>query len=323
MKIDIKDLLQRNWRLIFITVILAFAFVYARMILFVLLGFLLLIGAVRSYITKKKSYFGIIIPVALIALVLGIYYLVDYGKVAGYVKDHSPIDYELVEDGTYEGTGQGLRGPIKVKTVFEDGKIRDIEVLQHQEAISALDGLKEQILEKDALYGELVPATIHGSIQATEGYREAVINSLWKGIPEKPHFSRITQILNHFTKFRLDMTTWNALAILFCIALVLDYTLQPVLVRGTGQALNCYNCQTCVGVCPVKEVDGEPYPMNMILAARLGDYEKVKRMSKYCVACSRCAGKCPVGDSGPSIAAAANAELKRMKRKKQLGVDVG
>jgi len=87
--------------------------------------------------------------------------------------------------------------------------------------------------------------------------------------------------------------------------------LQPALVSGTGQALNCYNCQTCVGVCPVKIVDGEPYPMTMILATRLGDYEKVKRLAKYCVACSRCAGKCPVGDSGPSIAAAAISYMRR------------
>ena len=114
------------------------------------------------------------------------------------------------------------------------------------------------------------------------------------------------------------MTTWNTLAILFSIILVFDYSLQPALVKGTGQALNCYNCQTCVGVCPVKIVDGEPYPMTMILAARLGDYDKVLKLSKYCVACSRCAGKCPVGDSGPSIASAAVSYLRKEKLKNEL-----
>ena len=113
------------------------------------------------------------------------------------------------------------------------------------------------------------------------------------------------------------MPTFNALAILFCIVLVFDYTMQPVLVKGTGQALNCYNCQTCVGVCPVKIIDGEPYPMTMILAARLGDYEKAKYLSKFCVACSRCAGKCPVGDSRPSIAAQANAHFIRENQRKK------
>ena len=119
------------------------------------------------------------------------------------------------------------------------------------------------------------------------------------------------------SNFRLDLPTFNALAILFCIVLVFDYTMQPVLVKGTGQALNCYNCQTCVGVCPVKIIDGEPYPMTMILAARLGDYEKAKYLSKFCVACSRCAGKCPVGDSRPSIAAQANAHFIRENQRKK------
>ena len=314
-KFNFENLLLRQWRLFIITVILAFAFVYGRLILFSMLALILLIAAIKIYITQKKSYFGLIIPIILIFSILGIHYIIDYNRVVTYINDHSPIELELVENGTYEGTGQGLRGPIKVKVSIEESNILDIQVIQHQEAISALDGLKEQLIDQNRLDAELVPPTIHGSIEATEGYREAVAQALWEGIPEKPDFSTVTKILHYFSKFRLDMTTWNALAILFCIVLVFDYTLQPVLVRGTGQALNCYNCQTCVGVCPVKIIDGEPYPMTMILAARLGDYEKVKYLSKFCVACSRCAGKCPVGDSGPSIAAAANAELIRLKQK--------
>ena len=300
-------------------VILAFVFVFGRLFLFSILGLLLFIGVVKAYITQKKSYLGFLIPTVLVILISGIYFIVDYYHVRDYIVDHSPLDLELVFDGTYEGTGQGLRGPIKVSTTIQDSKITDIVILQHQEMITALDGLKEQIIDKNSLDLDIVPATIHGSIEAASGYLEAVTNALWKGVPEKPEYSLITRIIHFFVKFRFDMTTWNALAILFCIVLVFDYTLQPVLVKGTGQALNCYNCQTCVGVCPVKIVDGEPYPMTMILAARLGDYEKVKYLSKFCVACSRCAGKCPVGDSGPSIAAAANAYyLKEKKRKKAI-----
>ena len=314
-KFNIENLILRPWRLSIITIILAFAFVYGRLILFSILALILLISAIKVYITQKKSYFSIIIPIIILGLIFGIYYIVDYNRVVNYIKDHSPLDLELVEDGTYEGTAMGLRGPIKTKVTIQESKILNIETIQHQEAISALNGLEEQLITPNRLDAELIPPTIHGSIEATEGYREAVIQALWKGVPEKPEFSTVTQILHQFSRFRFDMTTWNALAILFCIVLVFDYTLQPVLVRGTGQALNCYNCQTCVGVCPVKNVDGEPYPMNMILAARLGDYEKVKYLSKFCVACSRCAGKCPVGDSGPSIAAAANIELIKLKQK--------
>lgn len=263
----------------------------------------------------------IIIPAILIMFICGIYYLVQYGRVASYVRDHYPFDLEYVDDGTYEGVGQGLRGPIKVQVEIEDAKIKDIRIIQHQEMINALQGLPEKIVASQKLDVELVPPTIHGSIESTEGFREAVTNAVLNGIPDRPKFNLVTQVIHKFSQFRFGMTTWNALAILFCIILVFDYTLQPSLVGGTGQALNCYNCQTCVGVCPVKIVDGEPYPMTMILATRLGDYEKVKRLAKYCVACSRCAGKCPVGDSGPSIAAAAISYMRKSKLKSDSSID--
>ena len=305
LKLAVEKIFERPWRLAFLMIVAALAFVSGRMILFALLGLLIFISAIKTYFIHKKSYFMIIIPAILIALVLGIFYLVDYGKVASYIKDNYPFDLELVDNGVYEGVGQGLRGPIKVQVEIDDAKIKDIQIVQHQEMINALKGLPEKIIAANKLDVELVPPTIHGSIESSEGFREAVTNAVLKGIPDRPKFNTITQVINKFSQFRFGMTTWNALAILFCIILVFDYTLQSTLVAGTGQALNCYNCQTCVGVCPVKIVDGEPYPMTMILAARLGDYEKVKRLAKYCVACSRCAGKCPVGDSGPSIAAAA------------------
>jgi uncharacterized protein with FMN-binding domain len=311
LKLAVEKIFERPWRLAILMIIAALAFVSGRMILFALLGLLLFISAIKTYIVHKKSYFMIIIPTILIVFVLGIYYLVQYGKVAGYIKDHYPFDLEYVDNGTYEGVGQGLRGPIKVQVEIDDAKIKDIQIIQHQEMINALKGLPEKIIAGNKLDVELVPPTIHGSIESTEGFREAVTNAVLNGIPDRPKFNLVTQVIHKFSQFRFGMTTWNALAILFCIILVFDYTLQPTLVSGTGQALNCYNCQTCVGVCPVKIVDGEPYPMTMILAARLGNYEKVKRLAKYCVACSRCAGKCPVGDSGPSIAAAAISYMRK------------
>ncbi len=298
-------------------IIFAIAFVYGRLILFSILGLILFVSAIKAYLVERKSYFSILIAAILLLVISGIYFIIDYKRVSGYLYDHSPIDLSLVLDGIYRGTGQGLRGPIHVEVTVENRKIISIVVLQHQEMITALDGLAEQIISKNSVGDEIVPATIHGSIETTNGYLLAVTNALWQGIPEKPEYSNLTKIISYFTQYRLNLPLFNALAILFCIALVFDYTLQPALVRGTGQALNCYNCQTCVGVCPVKIVDGQPYPMTMILAARLGNYEKVKYLSKFCVACSRCAGKCPVGDSGPSIAAAANTYFRKEKQRKK------
>jgi len=321
LKLQIQNLILRPWRLAILIIIFALAFVYGRLILFSVLGIVLFVSAIKVFFVEKKSYFGFIIPLIILLLIFGVYFIIDYNRVSNYILDHSPLDLELVLDGTYEGTGQGLRGPIKVKVEIEAYKILKIEILQHQEMITALDGLGEQIIKQNSLAAEIVPTTTHGSIEATNGYLQAVNNALWEGVPEKPEYSSLTKVMHYFSKFRLDLPTFNALAILFCIVLVFDYTLQPVLVRGTGQALNCYNCQTCVGVCPIKSVDGEPYPMNMILAARLGDYEKVKYFSKFCVACSRCAGKCPVGDSGPSIAAQANSYFIKEKQRKKMLAD--
>lgn len=317
-KINFQIIYERPWRLAMLTVITAFAFVYGRLLLFALLGILLLYSAIKVFIVRRQSYFMIIIPTLILGIVLGLYYIIQYQRVSSYIKENFPPDMRWVDNGEHVGSGYGLRGPIKVAVDVQDGKIRDIKILQHQEMIAALDGLPDQIIAANRLDIELVPPTIHGSIETSEGFREAVSMAILSGMPEHPKFNAVTNVIHYFSKFRFDMTTLNALAILFCIVLVFDYSLQPALISGTGQALNCYNCQTCVGACPVKIVDGEPYPMTMILAVRLGDYEKVKRLAKYCVACSRCAGKCPVGDSGPSIAAAAISYVRKKERRQQL-----
>jgi energy-coupling factor transporter transmembrane protein EcfT len=110
----------RPWRLSIFIIILALAFVYGRLILFSILGFLLFISAIKVFIVEKKSYFIIIIPLIVLLLIFGIYYIVDYNKVRSYILNNSPLDLELVLDGTYEGVGQGLRGPIKVLVKIED-----------------------------------------------------------------------------------------------------------------------------------------------------------------------------------------------------------
>jgi ferredoxin/uncharacterized protein with FMN-binding domain len=317
MQFSSEKFLQRPVRLSMMILLVAVAFVYARLIVLIIFGLIVLISAVRLFIRTRTIAWSVWIPVMLIMLFTSIYYIIDYNRVIGFRKLHTPIDLNDVIDGTYTGQGLGLRGPIIVRVSVNHGQFTSIETIRHQEAISALDGVAAQFIRQNRVDADILPATVHGAIEATEGFREALTNALWQGIPDLVDFSPFTRMLHFFTQFHLNMTSWNTIAILFCVLLVLDYTLQPVLVKGTGQALNCYNCQTCVGVCPVKNVEGNPYPMNMILAARLGDYEKVKYLSKYCVACSRCAGKCPVGDSGPSIAAAANAELKRRKLKQQ------
>ena len=108
------------------------------------------------------------------------------------------------------------------------------------------------------------------------------------------------------------------MAILFAAFLVFEYTLQSMLTPGTGRSINCYNCASCVGACPVKEAEGVQFPMGLVLLTRLGNYERVMELSKYCVGCGRCAAKCPISNSGPLVISAAYYACLKQKKEKGL-----
>jgi ferredoxin len=181
--------------------------------------------------------------------------------------------------------------------------------------------LTEQVVRAGKPDIELVPSLIHGGPLAARGFKQAVFDALWRNVSGFPRISRISEWAYFVASNRLTLTTANVMAILFILLLVFDYSLQPVLFRDTGQSLNCYNCQVCVGACPVKAVGPHPFPMTMVLAARLGDYRLVKELSHYCVGCGQCAQKCPVGNSAPSIAAACNVLYRDEQQKGHLSAE--
>ncbi|HPT35742.1 MAG TPA: FMN-binding protein, partial [Bacillota bacterium] len=82
-------------------------------------------------------------------------------------------------DGEYEGTGNGLFGPIKVSVTMEGGKIVDIKVLEHRETAGISDPafkrVPQDIIEKQSL--EDID-TIAGATFTSEGIIEAVKNAL-------------------------------------------------------------------------------------------------------------------------------------------------
>jgi len=228
-----------------------------------------------------------------------------------------------VQDGTYRGTGNGFRGPIEVEVEVSNHRIKRLKTLQYPDAISVEDNeiaaFSKEILAKGRLEKPAQPGFYRGATATLTGYAAAVESALSKGIPDYPRYNLFSSVfLDAFVGSAPSRVTLNALAILFAVFLVFEYALQSMLIPGTGRSINCYNCATCVGACPVKEAEGVQFPMGLVLLTRLGNYERVTELSKYCVGCGRCAAKCPIGNSGPLVISAAFQACYDLRRKKEL-----
>lgn len=229
----------------------------------------------------------------------------------------------LVNDGAYRGSGEGFRGPIEVQVDVRNHRLTDIRTLEYPDVISVQDSelksYRDELIKKGKLEPPAEPAMYRGAELTLTGYANAVGSALAKGISDYPQYNPLSSIfLNAFLGKAPNRVTLNALAILFAAFMVFDYALQSMLTPGTGRSINCYNCATCVGACPVKEAEGVQMPMGLVLLTRLGDYERVVELSKYCVGCGRCAAKCPIGNSGPLVISAAFQACLKQRREKEL-----
>ncbi len=296
---------SRPCRFAILAFVVALIFSGGRLLTLSLMIVFLIIAAVGAW-NKNHLFLSSLILLCGAGIILHVFSLIDASRARSYMAAHTPPDPASAADGIHQGIGQGPRGPTEVFVTVQAGKIRDIVLGNYLDALSIdrenIDSVRRIILARNSI--DLNPDLMDRT-PAIRGFYDAVSNALWNADPGFPGISRLARLTYFFTSHRFSRFTFNAMAVLFIVFLVFDYSLQSILRKDTGQSLVCYNCQTCVGACPVKMVEGVPYPMTMVLETRLGNYQRVVELARYCVGCGRCAGKCPAGISAPMLAAAA------------------
>ena len=295
-------IIPRPWRLWGLLIVGGLVFANARLYLFAMAALVAVIWGIWMFL-KKRSL--IIIPILLVGLIaVGLWGWTYYEMLSlkDYADTHRSELPTLVADGVYHGEAEGMRGAVKARVEVEGGRITDIAI-RHVDSANVGETAARELSARIIATQDPNQDALVGATRSSAGILGAVENALWEGVHERPRLSIISSAIYWVAYNKFDIETLNALAILFIIGILVDYTWQSIGARGTGQSLNCMDCQTCVGVCPIKEAEGELFPMRLVLAARLGDYDKVERLSKYCVGCGKCTGKCPAGISAPSVIA--------------------
>ncbi|MDI9476028.1 MAG: FMN-binding protein [Natronincolaceae bacterium] len=81
-------------------------------------------------------------------------------------------------DGTYEGTGKGFGGNIKVEVEVKDGKVANIEILEHGEteniAGPAIEGIPGAIIDAQSIEVD----NVSGATLSSKGIKAAVMDAL-------------------------------------------------------------------------------------------------------------------------------------------------
>jgi uncharacterized protein with FMN-binding domain/NAD-dependent dihydropyrimidine dehydrogenase PreA subunit len=310
--------LANRWlRLVVIMAVVGFAFAGARLVALGIIYVGFAVWAVKRWRDGKRGMAYLLAAALVVAVGLYGFAAFEVWNMRAWRARHFDDAVLLAEDGTYEGEGRGKRGPLKVAVTVEDHKIKDFEVVEHLDTIPIAEAAFEALRARFVGRSDADVDAVTGATMTSYGAVNAARDAAWKGVADAPRISWLTRVVLWFASLRMAKVTLHSLAVLFIVILLFDYTIQAAVVEGTGQSLSCMDCQTCVGACPVKRVEGKLFPMEIVLRARLGDYETVARMMEYCVGCAKCAAKCPAGISAPSVAAAVAQYLRKQKREEE------
>lgn len=302
-----KLLPRRSWRIALATIVVAVFFPPARLLLVLILGFsFLFLGPGRRW-AKKNRLVLVALVLSVPAVLTGAFYLLEQAE---------RIDFEALQPGTYVGNGVGKNAvdPLEVTAEVSSGGIVELAVTAESESQGrpAVDEALEQLPERIAAARTLDVDAVSGATYTSDGVKAAAYEALQQagGAGEQPFYVEALQWLT-YGEFSREMIF--QLCIIYGIIFLLDFMISGVVVRDTGESLNCYNCQACVGVCPVGRVEDDvPLPMTMVLETRLGNYDRVEELAKYCVGCARCAARCPNGISALSAAGKAIAAKRSL-----------
>ncbi len=82
-------------------------------------------------------------------------------------------------DGTYQGEGQGASGVIKVEVVVSKGKISEVNLVEHNETKTLVEGVQDnlvpEIIEKQGTEGV---EAVSGATNSSKGVIDAVNSAL-------------------------------------------------------------------------------------------------------------------------------------------------
>jgi uncharacterized protein with FMN-binding domain len=81
-------------------------------------------------------------------------------------------------DGVWEGTGQGYRGPIRVRVSIADGQIQGIELDDHKEDSFVGGAAMEELLDLVLEYNSVDLDAVSGATESSAGFLAAVENAL-------------------------------------------------------------------------------------------------------------------------------------------------
>lgn len=96
------------------------------------------------------------------------------------IKEIEAMTFDM-EDGTYEGTAEGHNGPVTVEVTLADGKITEVNVLEHEETEGASDPAFEQVPADIVEYQSTKVDIVSGVTYSSNAIMAAVEDALGFG----------------------------------------------------------------------------------------------------------------------------------------------